>query len=59
MRDLGYGRYRLRHISVAPLFAGLKLMLAAVEAGDMSLAAELLREHILEFQERYIREWNE
>jgi hypothetical protein len=27
--------------------------------GDPNLAAELLREHIWEFQKRYIREWNE
>jgi hypothetical protein len=26
---------------------------------DASVAAELLREHISEFQGRYIREWNE
>jgi DNA-binding GntR family transcriptional regulator len=59
VRGVGYGWYRLRHISVALWFAGLKLIVAAVDAGDTSLAAELLREHILKFQERYFREWNE
>jgi hypothetical protein len=49
----------LRHVSVALRLAGLKLVLAVVEAGGASVAAEPLREHLSDFQERYIREWNE
>jgi hypothetical protein len=37
----------------------LKLVLAVVEAGGASVAAEPLREHPSDFQKRYIREWNE
>ncbi|TCJ19988.1 GntR family transcriptional regulator [Rubrobacter taiwanensis] len=34
-------------------------IMAAVEARDAKRAAELLREHIVEFRERYVREWEE
>jgi hypothetical protein len=59
VRGLGHGWYGLRRISAALWLAGLKLILPAIETGGASRAAELLREHILKFQERYIREWNE
>ncbi len=36
-----------------------KAVLEAVEAGDAKRAARLLRRHITEFKERYIREWEE
>lgn len=35
-----------------------EVILAAVEAGDADRAAELLGNHISEFKERYIREWD-
>jgi hypothetical protein len=59
MRGLEHGWYRSAHISVALWLAGSKLVLAAVEAGGLSVASELLGEYPSEFQKRYIREWNE
>jgi hypothetical protein len=59
MRGLEHGWYRSAHISVALWLAGLKLVLAVVEASGASVAVELLGEYLSDFQKRYIREWNE